>query len=268
MPPVRPAITAATKAPPDDSRVILITGAGSGIGAALARRLAADHHQLMLHGRSTEGESGARLKAVREECLSLGSPACAEVGCELGTEAAVEGLVQSTLEHFGRIDQVVSNAGYAQQTGLANATWDDLSRAFAVMPMTFATLIRLASPIIAPSPSPRFVAVSSFVAHRFDSDTPFPATAAAKAAMEAIARSAAAELAPLGITVNCVAPGYTRKDRPSANHKAWAKAVRDTPLGQIATPEKIAEAIRFLLSDAATHITGEVIHVDGGLTLL
>jgi NAD(P)-dependent dehydrogenase (short-subunit alcohol dehydrogenase family) len=268
-----PSDLTAAKGPPEGAplahpRVVLITGAGSGIGAALARRLAADGQHLMLHARSLEGESGGRLQAVREQCLKLGAPACAEIGCELGGEEATRQLVEATLERFGRIDQVVSNAGYAQQRGLAESSWDDLARAFAVMPMTFASLIRLASPVMARSSSPRFVGVSSFVAHRFDTDTPFPATAAAKAAMEAIARSAAAELAPRGITVNCVAPGYTRKDRPSTNQKAWAKAVRETPLGRIATPEKIAEAIRFLLSDAATDITGEVIHVDGGLTLL
>ncbi|MFX1763763.1 SDR family oxidoreductase [Paraburkholderia sp. A1RI-2L] len=80
---------------------------------------------------------------------------------------------------------------------------------------------------------------------------------------------AAAELAPHGVTVNCVAPGYTRKDAgPSPeNAPAWAHAAKATPLGRVAEPADIAELIAFLRSDAARHITGQTIHVDGGLTL-
>jgi NAD(P)-dependent dehydrogenase (short-subunit alcohol dehydrogenase family) len=113
------------------------------------------------------------------------------------------------------------------------------------------------------------VAVSSFVAHRYRADSAFAGTAAAKAALESLAKTAAAELAPHGVTVNCVAPGYTRKDRgPSAeNAPAWTRAAEATPLGQVAEPDDIAALIAFLLSDSARHITGQVIHVDGGLTL-
>ncbi|WP_224018136.1 SDR family oxidoreductase, partial [Paraburkholderia tropica] len=79
----------------------------------------------------------------------------------------------------------------------------------------------------------------------------------------------AAELAPHGVSVNCVAPGYTRKDAGPTpeNAPAWARAAEATPLGRVADPADVAELIAFLLSDAARHITGQTIHVDGGLTL-
>ncbi|WP_455774647.1 SDR family oxidoreductase, partial [Burkholderia stabilis] len=100
-------------------------------------------------------------------------------------------------------------------------------------------------------------------------DAPFAATAAAKAALESLVRTAAVEFAARGITVNAVTPGFTRKDQgPSAgNAAAWAQAEQATPLGRIAEPDDVAALIAFLLSDAARHITGQVIHVDGGLTL-
>jgi NAD(P)-dependent dehydrogenase (short-subunit alcohol dehydrogenase family) len=117
----------------------------------------------------------------------------------------------------------------------------------------------------------RFVAVSSFVAHRFTPGTSgFAASAAAKAGVEALVKSAAAELAPSGVTVNAVAPGYVRKDRPNTgalNEAQWAQALARVPMGRLATPDDIAAPIAFLLSADAAYITGQVIHIDGGMTL-
>ena len=118
----------------------------------------------------------------------------------------------------------------------------------------------------------RVVAVSSFVAHSFGiNDAVFPTSAAAKAGLEALAKSLAMQLAPTGTTVNCVAPGYTQKD-PGAHAAvagdAWARAAAATPMQKLAQPDDIAAMIAFLLSRDAGHITGQVIHVDGGMSLL
>jgi NAD(P)-dependent dehydrogenase (short-subunit alcohol dehydrogenase family) len=190
------------------------------------------------------------------------------VSTELGYESSARHLVEATVERFGRLDLLVANAGYARAGGLDASSWDSMQQAFAVMPMTFASMLRHALPALGRSPSARVVAVTSFVAQRFDGHAPFLETAAAKAALEAIAKSAAAELAPRGITVNCVAPGFTQKDRPSANQAAWLNAADVTPMGHVARPEEVAAAICFLLSSEAGHITGCVLQVDGGLTLL
>ncbi|QCP51213.1 SDR family oxidoreductase [Trinickia violacea] len=249
-------------------RVVLITGAGSGIGAALARQIAAPRIGLMLHSRGADAESRKRLEAVAARCVELGAT-CATVHGDLAERGAPEHIVHSALAKFGALDQLVANAGHAQRQTLASLDSDTLAESFASMPGAFAALVRRAAAALETSSCARVVAVSSFVAHRYRADAPFAATAAAKAALESLVKTAAAELAPHGITVNCVAPGYTRKDRGPAPENAaiWTHAEQATPLSRVADPADVAALIAFLLSDAARHITGQVIHVDGGLTL-
>lgn len=241
-------------------RVVLITGAGSGIGAALARRLAAlrmvaqetsaaigaPRTALMLHARGADHESRQRLAQVAAECSANGA-ACATVFGDLAERGAAEHVVHQTLATFGALDQLVANAGHAQRQTLQTLDLDTLGAAFAAMPAAFAALVKRATPALETSRRGRVVALSSFVAHRYRADAPFAATAAAKAALESLAKTAAAELAPHGVTVNCVAPGYTRKDRgPSPDNAAvWTHAAEATPLGHIAEPADVAALIAF-----------------------
>jgi len=249
-------------------RVVLITGAGSGIGAALARRIAAPRQSLMLHSRGADEAARNRLTQVAAECSASGAT-CATVFGDLAERGAAQQVVHQTLVKFGALDQLVANAGHAQRQTLDSLDPDSFRAAFDAMPAAFGSLVNQATPALKASRCGRVIALSSFVAHRYRADTPFAATAAAKAALESLAKTAAAELAPHGVTVNCVAPGYTRKDRgPTAdNASVWDRAAEATPLGRVAEPADIAALIAFLLSDEARHITGQVIHIDGGLTL-
>jgi NAD(P)-dependent dehydrogenase (short-subunit alcohol dehydrogenase family) len=117
----------------------------------------------------------------------------------------------------------------------------------------------------------RVVAVSSFVAHAFRTDVAtFPASAAAKAGVEALVRSLAIELAPAGVTVNAVVPGFIRKD-PGA-HAALDPAtaqrqIEKIPVGRLGLPDEVAAAVAFLASADAGYITGQALHVDGGLVI-
>lgn len=253
---------------PKADRVVLITGAGSGIGAALARRIAGPRQSLMLHSRGADDAARERLAQVAAECSASGA-ICATVFGDLAERGAAEHVIDQTLATFGALDQLVANAGHAQRQALNALDPDSFSSAFAAMPAAFAALVKRAMPALETSKRGRVIALSSFVAHRYRADAPFAATAAAKAALESLAKTAAAELAPYGVTVNCVAPGYTRKDRgPSAdNASVWHRAAEVTPLGHVAEPADVAALIAFLLSDEARHITGQVIHIDGGLTL-
>jgi NAD(P)-dependent dehydrogenase (short-subunit alcohol dehydrogenase family) len=248
--------------------VVLVTGAASGIGAATARAVVAGCRGLLLHTRGSSATSRDRLAALATTLRTAGAEVETATGdlAEPGTAAR---LVAAAADRFGALDHVVANAGFADRRGTGEIARADLDRALATMAGAFLELAQAAVPLLRGSPQGRVVYVSSFVAHRFVPGAIFPATAAAKSAGEALTRALAAELAPAGVTANAVAPGYTRKDggHTALAPAAWAAAAAATPLGRIAEPDDVAALIAFLLSPAARHITGQVIAVDGGVSL-
>ncbi|WP_373275336.1 SDR family NAD(P)-dependent oxidoreductase [Pandoraea commovens] len=252
-----------------DGRTVVVTGAASGIGAAIARRLASPDTRLLLHTRGASDVSQARLTEVRRACEDAGAQ-CATWFGDLTHAQSAARLVDAAHDAFGPVDQIVSNAGFATRQSLTDIDDEAFARTLAAMPGAFAALLRHALPDLQRSSQGSVVAVSSFVAHRFAPNQPgFPATAAAKAAIEALAKSAAAEYARAGVTINCVAPGYTRKDsgHSAIDPAAWQRAADATPTGRLCEPDDIAALAVFLLGPHARQITGQVIHVDGGLTL-
>ncbi|MFI4994615.1 MAG: SDR family NAD(P)-dependent oxidoreductase [Hyphomicrobiales bacterium] len=250
-------------------RVVVITGAGSGIGAALARRLASRDTGLLLHSRGGDEAGRARLEAVAQSCLAAGAKLRVAFG-ELSEEGTGAAAIDQALTAFGRVDQVVHNAGFADRRLFGELKRADLEASLRAMPVAFLEIVTAALAELSASPHGRVVAVSSFVAHRFAKGRLFPASSAAKAALEALAKSLAVQLAPTGTTVNIVAPGYTSKDEGKLgklSRAAWDEAALLNPQQRLASQGDIAAVIAFLLSDEASHITGETIHVDGGLTL-
>lgn len=246
-------------------RVVLVTGAASGIGAATARRLAGPGTALLLHTRG----NAAGLDAVAQACRAAGSEVAAALA-DLADPEAAPRLVADARSAFGRLDQIVSNAGYAQRSEFGQLGAQDLRHAFEVMPLAFFGLVDAALPDLEASNWGRVVVISSFVAHLFGTNgLHFPASGAAKAALEALAKSLAAQLAPRGATVNCVAPGFTRKESGHAATlpETMEKARAVIPTGRLCSPDDIAAATVFLLSREAAQITGQVVHVDGGLGL-
>ena len=248
------------------ARCFLVTGAASGIGAAVCRALAAPGTAILLHTR--RNRSGA--DAVAADARTAGAHVEVALG-DLTDPSVAASLVADAVAHFGRLDVLVSNAGFADRTPFESLTDAAMAASVEAIQGAFFRLARAAIPHLRAARDARIIAVSSFVAHSFRTDLPvFPASAAAKAAQEALVRALAIELGPAGVTVNAVVPGFIRKD--SGAHRAIEPAAlqRQTekiPLGRIGLPQDVAAAVAFLASPAAGYITGQALHVDGGLVV-
>lgn len=242
---------------------VIVTGAGSGIGAATCRRLAGLGQDLVIH----TGHRQEAADVLARECSAV---RCRVVVGDMAQPATIAALLDAVRE-LGQLAGVVANAGFADKRTIAQLDDAAMERSLQAMVVSLASLMRGTLPFLERSGHGRFVAVSSFVPHRLTlAASAFPATAAAKAAIEALVKAAAVEYAARGVTVNAVAPGFVRKDMPHAGaltEDQWKQAASRVPVGRIATPDDIAGPIAFLLGAEAAYITGQVLHVDGGITL-
>lgn len=245
-------------------RRFLITGAASGIGAACCRVLAGPGVAIALHTRKNRDGAERIAGLVREK----GGTAHVLLG-DLAEPEAPARAVEEAVAALGGLDVLVSNAGFADRTPLASLTDAGFAASHDAIAFALLRLARAAKPHLLAGQDPRLVAVSSFVAHVFRLEHPvFPASAAAKAALEALVRALAVEWAP-AITVNAVAPGFTQKDpgaHAALDPKAFAERIARIPMRRLGATEEVAAAIAFLASPPAGYITGQVLHVDGGIT--
>ncbi len=240
-------------------RIAVVTGGAGGIGRAVAARFARDAYDLVLI------DLNAQAGAEAEAALRRGGAAAVFHEADLSAESAVGKTFAKILEAHGRIDALINVAGgslHRHPLGdFPLAHWEAVISAN--LTSTF-LCCRAALEAMQKQKRGAIVNISSDIA--FSGDAGRSAYAAAKAGILGLTRSLALELAASGVRVNAVAPGRIATPRVRANYTdaEWEAAAKRIPMGHAGEAEDVAEAVYFLASDAARHMTGQTIHVNGG----
>jgi 3-oxoacyl-[acyl-carrier protein] reductase len=239
-------------------KVAIITGGSRGIGLAIARLLADDGASVVVSGRDA-----ARLDAAGKELESLGAPVLA-VAAEATRREDVERLVEATRERFGRIDVLVNNAGITRDQLLVRMKDEDWDQVLDTNLRGVFLMTRAVSKVMMRQKSGRIINVASTAGAMGNAGQ--VNYSAAKAGVIGLTKAAARELAHWNILVNAVAPGLIETDMTaSLSGEAREALLQQVPLKRIGQSREVAEVVRFLVGDGASYVTGQTIHVNGGL---
>ncbi len=245
----------------DNIRVVLVTGASRGIGRACVEALAQPQTKIYVN-------DVANLEQAAQTCdLAAAKGAEAEVlPFNVAEAGEVNAAVEAILKASGRLDVLVNNAGIARDNLIALMKEEDWDRVLAVNLKGAFNCLKAACRPMMKQRGGRIINISSVVAYM---GNPGQANyAASKAGLVGLTKAAARELASRQITVNAVAPGFIATDMTAnLSEKVRAEMMAQIPLARFGTPEDVAAAVAFLASEAAGYITGEVIHINGGLIM-
>ena len=243
-----------------EGKISLVTGASRGIGRATALALAARGARVALGGRDEE--------ALAETAHRIGEAGgeARVVPLDVTSEAAAGRAVKNVLESWGSIDHLVNNAGITRDGLLLRARAEDWQ---AVIDTNLGGTLRVTRAVLRSmlkARAGRIVNVSSVIGEMGNSGQ--TVYGASKAGIIGFTKSLAREVASRSITVNCVAPGFVDTEMTQGMpHEARNALLRDIPLGRVGTASEVADGICFLLSDAASYITGAVLRINGGLLM-
>lgn len=238
---------------------VLVTGSSRGIGAATARAFALEGCRVAIHYNKSESSARALFSELAEQGCEV-----ALVRGDLSDEAQAVSIVKKARASLGFIDVLVNNAGVALPTQLITQTTDaEWARVFGVNVDGMFYVTRAVLPEMISNRRGSIVNISSMWGVSGGSCE--TAYSASKAAVIGLTKSLAKEVAPSGVRVNCVAPGFVPTEMNAALSAETVEAIREeTPLMRTGSPEDIANAVLFLAGDGASFITGQTLSVDGG----
>ncbi len=240
-----------------DKQVALVTGASRGIGASIAQQLARDG--FLVIGTATSDEGAAKIS----QALSA-FPGCRGANLNVTDASAAEALIDASVKAHGGLQVLVNNAGITRDQlamRMKDEDWD------AVSDTNLKAVFRMSRAVIRPMMKQRYGRIINITSVVGASGNPGQANyAAAKAGVAGMTRALARELGSRGITVNCVAPGFIETDMTAALPEEQQKALLgQIPLGHLGKPDDIAHAVAYLASARAGYVTGQEIHVNGGM---
>ncbi len=242
-------------------QVALITGASRGIGAAIALELG--QQGAIVIGTATSDNGAASISQALSEANIKGEGMTLNVN----DAAQVESVLKAISEKYGDVSLLVNNAGITRDTLLMRMKDEDWD---AVISTNLTSVFRMSQAVLRPmmkARTGRIISISSIVGHMGNAGQ--ANYAAAKAGMTGFTKSLAAEVGSRGITVNCVAPGFIDTDMTAELPEAIkAKTLERIPVGRLGSVKEIAATVAFLASPNAADITGETLHVNGGMLMV
>jgi len=238
-------------------KVAIVTGGASGLGNAIAREYVNNNIFTVIVGSNAEKTKAA--------CEELGVNCDYDV-CDLSQLHLIPDLVSRIFKKHGRIDVLVNNAGIHIKKPFLEYTDEDFQKVVLVNETAVFSMSREVAKIMVEQKSGSIINISS-MATKYGLPKVIGYTAA-KSAVEGMTRGMAAELSPLGVRVNCIAPGFIKTDMSSKaldnDPERKQKVFSRTPMGRLGTPEDVAKTALFYATDQSSYITGTVLCVDGG----